>query len=438
LLYFITLNKFLILWQTLIFNKLHLLKAEQEHIKSLNKIKVKPYSWLSYLYFFFNAVGLPHGLLFTNFLTPIFYIWLWKHHQRFILIGLFLILIPYDIIHLILGVEMKSFLISNLLFISTYIFVFAFVYFINHFKHLERIFKQILIANFAFTLLAVIVYFTPYRETLWYINKFTESVNHFSRLALLTYEAAYYSLLFVPIAFYYLLKVAFGQNKTNSFYILAMVIIPLLLSLSIGVIASSFFAFLILFIINRNQILRNRNIIYVLLFGSVICLITLILLGLFYSENPVFIRITNILSGADTSANGRTVDSFTMAFRIANLKSLVFGSGLGQIKVLAPEMVQIYYNYWGKLDVVRIPNSLAETLAIFGLSGLAIRFFIIFYLFFKTKVLNNYYRTSLFIFIFIYQFTGSYITSIAEYVVWTLAFSNVFKQFDVKRREYIL
>jgi hypothetical protein len=122
-----------------------------------------------------------------------------------------------------------------------------------------------------------------------------------------------------------------------------------------------------------------------------------------------------------------------MAYRIAAERSLVFGSGLGQIKELAPEIVQKYYNYWGELDVVRIPNAMAETLAIFGYAGVFLRIAISFYFFVHTRVLNNYYRTALFIFIFIYQFTGSYLTNMVEYVIWALAFSGKFEMFDKKK-----
>jgi hypothetical protein len=47
-------------------------------------------------------------------------------------------------------------------------------------------------------------------------------------------------------------------------------------------------------------------------------------------------------------------------------------------------------------------------------------------------VWTNYYRLLLFLFVFIYQFTGSFITNVAEYVIWILAFTNTFHQFDVK------
>lgn len=414
------------------------MEDSQIKIHKANRLRINSYSLLSYIYFFFNAVGLPQGLLITNLLTPVFYVWLWKHKQKFILSGLFLFLIPYDIIHLYHGVEWISFIKSNLLFVSTYIFVLTFVYFINHYQNLGRLFKKILIANFIFTLIAVVVYFTPYRELLWYVRKFTASVDSLPRLALLTYEASYYSLMFVPVVFYYVLKVSFGQNRTNGFIILMMVFIPLLLSLSVGVLAASFIAFCSLLIIHHQSLLRNKKIMYSLIIGALTGIVTVIALGIFFPDNPIFVRMANIISGADTSANGRTIDSYTMAFRIAKLKSLFFGTGLGQIKILAPEMVRIYYNYWGELEVVRIPNTVAETMAIFGFSGLIIRFFIIFYLFFKTRVLNNYYRTVLFVFIFLYQFTGSYIMNIVEYVIWALAFSNVFQQFDVNKKGIVV
>jgi hypothetical protein len=95
-------------------------------------------------------------------------------------------------------------------------------------------------------------------------------------------------------------------------------------------------------------------------------------------------------------------------------------------------LVRTYYSYWGHLQRYDIPNTMGETLAIFGLSGVFFRLALEIYLYYKTKVSQNYYRLALFIFIFIYQFTGSYITNIVEYTIWLLAFSNVFPQFDLK------
>jgi hypothetical protein len=387
---------------------------------------------MAYLYFFFNSVGLAGGLLYTNLLTPFFYVWLLVKKRQPVLLPFLAVLLPFDAIHLYNGVEWKSFLLSNGLFISTYIFVSCSNYFVNHYNNIEGIFRRILTLNFVFTLIACVIYFTPYKETLWYINKFTHSVEGFTRLALLTFEASYYSLLFAPIAMYYLLKVFLRQRTMPAYAILIMTLIPLLLSLSLGVLGAIIISFIVLYGLNWEKIFYKKNYFYALAFVLILVSIGIGILGIFFPENALFVRIGNVFSGVDTSTKGRTSDSFMMAWKVAGERSYLFGSGLGQVKVLAYDIVKKYFYYWGELEVVRIPNAVAETLAIFGIAGILIRFFIITYLFFKTQVLRNYYRTLLFVFVFTYQFTGSYITNIVEYMVWVLAFSGAFRQFDVE------
>ncbi len=388
------------------------------------------------LFFFFNNAGLPGGLLFTNLLSPFLYIWLIYKKKQPVLWPLLVFLLPFDLIHIVLGIEWKSFVVSNILFISTYIFAYSFLYFIQNHENIGQIFKRILVANFAFTLFACFVYFTPYKETLWYMNKFTESVEGFYRLSLLTFEASYYSFLFAPIAIYYVLKVFLGMNNKSSIGLLFLACFPLLLSLSFGVLGALFMSFFILYLIHFQKIFYKKGFFSWLVLGLFLFVIITIVLVLFFPNNPLFIRLNNIYYGIDTSTRGRTIESFGIAWKVAGERSIWFGSGLGQVKVLAYDVVKKYYQYWGNLDVVRIPNSIAETLAIFGIFGLIIRFVLIFYLFFKTNVLNNYYRTVLFFFVFIYQFTGSYITSHVEYVIWILVFSSAFEQFDIVKKTY--
>lgn len=397
------------------------------------KLKTWTANLLAFLYFFFNSAGLGGGLLYTNLLTPFFYIWLLVKKKQLILLPFLLVLIPFDIVHLVNGVELKPFLISNALLISTYIFVESCRYFIHTSTLLEGIFKRILIVNFIFTLLACVIYFTPYREMLWYKNKFTHSVTDFSRLALFTFEASYYSLLFSPIAFYYLLKIILGQNTMPAVHILILVLIPLFLSLSLGVLGAMAFSFIIFYLINSSKLFYKKNYFATLVLASMVFIVGATFLFIFFPGNALVIRINNIFTGIDTSAQGRTSDSFLMAWKVASEKSILFGSGLGQVKVLAHDIVKNYFSYWGQLEVVRIPNAVAETLAIFGIAGILIRFGLIFYLFFKTRVLSNSYRTLLFVFIFVYQFTGSYITNVVEYMIWIIAFSNAFSQFDKNR-----
>ncbi len=395
-------------------------------------LKLNKNQLLAYLYFFFNNAGLPGGLLYTNLLSPFFYLWLVYKKKQPVLWPFFVVIIPFDVIHIILGIEWKSFLISNILFLSTYIFAISFNYFIQHCENIGSLFKKILISNFLFTLIACVVIFTPYKESLWYKNKFTESVEGFYRLSLLTFEASYYSFIFAPIAIYYLLKVLLGINKKSALGIFILVGFPLLLSLSMGVLGAMFIAFLVLYLLHFKKIFYKKRFFLWLVIGVFLLFSITLILTIYFPDNPVFVRLSNIYNGIDTSTKGRTKDSFGIAWMVANERSIWFGSGLGQVKVLAFDIVKRYYNYWGDLLVVRIPNSVAETLAIFGIFGLIFRFCLIFYLFLKTKVLSNYYRTILFIFVFVYQFTGSYITSPVELVMWILAFSSAFKQFDVK------
>ena len=396
----------------------------------MSKFKVNKYHFLAYLYFFFNSVGLAGGLLFTNLLTPVFYVWLFIKTKKPVLLPLLLVLIPFDIIHVLNGVDLKSFLVSNALFISTYVFVMSFDFWLRHYQETEELFKKILTANFAFTVLACIIYFTSFKETLWYKNKFTANVDDFYRLALLTFEASYYSLLFAPIATYYLLKVFFKLNTKPAINILILVLIPLFLSLSLGVLASMAISFAAIYIINWKKVFYKKNFFNILFLVLALMVFIMVALFIFFPENALFIRIGNILSGVDTSTRGRTTESFGIALKVANERSLLFGAGLGQVKILAFDIVKKYYNYWGDVQTVRIPNAVAETMAIFGILGLIIRFGLIFYLLFKTKVLSNHYRTALFVMVFVYQFTGSYITNIVEYVIWVLVFSSTFKQFD--------
>jgi len=74
---------------------------------------------------------------------------------------------------------------------------------------------------------------------------------------------------------------------------------------------------------------------------------------------------------------------------------------------------------------VAIPNVAAETLLLFGWVGFALRMIVLLALFFFTRVWSSHFRLILFLFMFIYQFTGSYITNPAEWVIWVMAFSKI-------------
>jgi hypothetical protein len=211
-----------------------------------------------------------------------------------------------------------------------------------------------------------------------------------------------------------------------------MLTIPLLLSLSFGVILGVALSLLLLFMSDIKLFILKKKFSIYIIYGGVFAMLLFIVFLQLFPDNVFFVRIANVFSGKDTSFNGRTFDSFYLGWKIADEKSILFGAGPGQVKSIGLGFFKEFYNYSSfTKSEIRIPNSVGDTLAIFGVLGVLIRMTLEIVFFFKTKVYTNFLRLSLFIFVFIYQFTGSFITNIAEYVIWIMAFSPwLFKEFD--------
>jgi hypothetical protein len=330
---------------------------------------------------------------------------------------------------MIVGIEMKSYLLSLLNLILVYIFCQAVYTFLKVSRDPEKIFRRILILNFILCLVAISIYFTPYFNWLWLEQSISAGLT-VRRLKLFTYEPSYYALLFSPIFFFFLLQYFFRQNTIKSFWLLLMLFTPYVLSFSIGVIGAALLAGIITWLIYFGRLTRKRRVLNAIVNTGAVFGSSMIILVLFFRHNPLFSRIGNIFSGRDTSGKGRTIDAFILANKILETGNEFWGIGIGQIKIVGANIIRSYYMYDPGFAVA-IPNAVAETCTMFGWVGVSLRIFIEVFLFFYTRVWSNYYRLLLFLFIFIYQFTGSFITNTAEYVIWILAFTNAFKQFDV-------
>jgi hypothetical protein len=209
-----------------------------------------------------------------------------------------------------------------------------------------------------------------------------------------------------------------------------MLFVPYVLSFSIGVISAALLAGIITWFVYFGRLTQKRRILNAIVYTGAVFGSSMVVLVLFFRHNPVFSRIGNIFSGRDTSGKGRTIDAFILANKILDTGNEFWGIGIGQIKIIGENIIRSYYMYDPGVAVA-IPNAVAETWAMFGWVGVLLRVSIEVFLFFYARVWSNYYRLLLFLFIFIYQFTGSFITNTAEYVIWIMAFTNVFKQFDV-------
>jgi hypothetical protein len=306
----------------------------------------------------------------------------------------------------------------------------AFYQFLLNCSNLQAIFNKLLILNFFLLLIALAMYFVPFlRPILWYSNSLTSGSGYVYRLKMFTYEASYYSLLLVPLIYFYYLKILFFRTGSN-WLIFFLATLPILLSFSFGVIGGIGIGFILL-LLSDVKLLFLKKVKYFFIAGLVGLPVVFFILYYFFPDNNLFLRIANIMNGSDTSFNGRTSDSLILAFRIAREKSLLFGCGPGQTKIFGVDFFKTFYSRDFTPDGVVLPNNIADILATYGLLGVLIKLFVEFYLFLKTRVFENYYRLGLFIFIFIYQFTGSFITNIAEYVIWILAFtSSVFVEFN--------
>lgn len=395
-------------------------------------MRVNKYFPFAFVYFFINSVGLPFGLLYTTLLSPLFYIWILLKGKKLVIAKFIVCLLPFVIAHLSVGVVVNYYFQSLLLLFGVYIFCYTFYTFISFYPRLGTLFHQLTYINFFLAIVALFALFTALKPVFWFINTISDNLSDFPRLALFTYEASYYSTLLVPLFFYFFLQLFFRKVDQQVIKMNLMVIIPLILSFSMGVLAGITLAFTLLVLFNLKVFITKKYFFYPV--GSLTLAIFLFLIFsfLFYPNNPLFVRLANVFSGVDSSANGRTFEAFQLAYIIAELKSIWWGIGLGQVKVIGDEVIRTFYNYPPEVGRVNIPCAMAETLAIFGIIGAGIRLMLEVFLFFRTKVYNNYYRTSLFLFIFIYHFTGSFITNVAEYVIWILAFANVFPEFDIK------
>lgn len=332
------------------------------------------------------------------------------------------------------GVDVGAYLKSYILFSSAFVFsLWGYRYLRQNYDKLGRFFQQITLYNALFVVLAIAGLVIPItREMLWYDVPIHPAIPAFPRLRLFVYEPSFYSLLLAPIFLYYFTSFVFSPDNKHLMPF-GLLCFALLLSLSFGVLGGMAIAVLLVFFLNAKSLLRRKRIFFtsIYLLGGV--LVAGFIMWEFFPFNPVVDRVGKIFAGHDSSANGRTWEAFMLAWKILERTDIFWGAGWGQIKIVGQPIIVEYYNYEGEWrDLVRIPNATAETLASLGLIGLVGRLLTEIGLFFYTKVYDNYYRMILFAFIFIYQFTGSYLTNIYEYLIWIIVFLPIFPQFNRK------
>jgi hypothetical protein len=318
---------------------------------------------------------------------------------------------------------MKAYAVSFAVAMAIYFAAYAFYVFANWTERLDDFLLRVVQINFVLSLVGLILFFTPWDEWMWRKGDvFTEGIR-LARFQMFTYEPSYYCTLLAPLVLWTFFRFA-QRTEPRYFALLLMTVIPLLMSYSFGAISAILIAIAGVHLWHIRHLI-NRN--YMVIGAPLAALAAAAIL---FSSNTFATRLQAFLSGQDASGAVRTVLSYGLGYFIALQKSLLFGVGFGQIKIVGIDLINQFWDNGG-----RLPCAIAETLAQFGFVGLGLRLGLQLYLFYRTEVASNYYRLALFIYIFVYQFTGSYLTNIAEYVIWILAFSPVFPEFAVEKMQ---
>lgn len=381
--------------------------------------------------FFFNNFMMPHGLSLALILSPFFFYLSFKNKEiNASYLYVFSLFFFYLTIHSFFGVENYiNYFKTSILILSALLFLEVSYYYLKKID-LNYIFKLLNILNFFFFLMSLILLkFEGINERLWSFKPISNGIDSLPRLQIFTPEPSHYALLIIPLVFYFFLKLILNKFSKENLLFFTLIIIPFFAGLSFGAILVLIITIILLSLFYPKSIFYSkRNIRFTL-----ISLISLIIIGFAIHKikpnNSISKRVSMIISGEDTSANGRTTQSFGLAKDVAKDKSYLFGAGPGQSKIIAKKYYFKNLPYRSAMpEVIRYSNVSATTLASYGISGLMIRVIILLIFFFKLKVYENIYGTSIFVFMFIFQFMASYMINISELSIWVIAFLSVSKK----------
>lgn len=397
--------------------------AELTHPGVPAYLTIHRYLPLAALYFFLNQAGLPQGLFYTTLLSPFLFVWLYLKGQRWLTTKLLLVLSPFIVAQVVLGVSSYDFFArSTLLMWTAYVTVYAFAYALLNCENIERLFDQLIALNFVVAAIGLACIFTPLQKLFW-MDAADAMVGapHQLRMALGASEPSIYAELMLPLITFASLRLLHESSKRSLIYLL-MICFPFLLAQSFGGLSIGLAGVGAALLMNFRLVLKKpRNfIIFACLAAGVAALLVI--------PNPISARVWDVLAGSDSSTRSRTIFSFIVAFAVASTKSLWWGAGLGQGKLIDVSDLGVGFT------IGVIPNATAGTLAEFGFIGVAVRFAAEIFLFFKTRVYVNSFRLAMFVAAFITQLTGSHLMDVQQYLMWCFAFLPFFPGLDGRKQ----
>lgn len=380
--------------------------------------------FLIIVFFILNAAFLPPPLLWINFLSIFYFFKVLNSKSFFTLIGFILLLSMFSVIHFYNGVHTESYINSSLIYILVaYTTLAVRQYLLNNPIKFDQFYREMVKYNFILFTVGLILFYFEIPSKIFVVYSY--GGDELPRMRGLMYEPSYYAFFLTPWIAYALFKNIQRKGSKSELTYFIFLIIPFVSTASIGVLSALLLSLIIVGALRSISYLKlNRKIVFFT--TTFVFILTILILS--YPQ-AILSRAGSILSGEDGSANQRTIQSLDVSYQIMKEKSTLFGIGSGQIKITGKDIFNNYFNYQ-EYNVPRIPNAVGETMTTFGFVGLAIRLIIELFIFVRFKVYNNNYLLTVFLFLFIYQFTGSFITSTIEYVFWALITTPVFREFN--------
>lgn len=333
-------------------------------------------------------------------------------------------MLPFVLAHILLGIESPFYYARSLTLLwTTYVTTYALAFGLLRCRDVERLFEELIILNLLISLVALACLKTPLWHVFWIDDADIMGIGtpHSRRLALLTTEPSVYANLMLPLLVFTILRALAWATKRNMMFV-GMIGLPFLLCQSFGGLSMGVAAIGISSLWSSRRFLKRR--------GALIGLgvLVLALAALLFTNNPISARVLQVLSGGDSSTRSRTTVAFLVGLVVAMSKSIWWGVGLGQGKLVDVSDLRIGFT------VGIIPNAVAGTLAELGIVGVAVRFLLEGYLFFRMRVFANSFRMAMFVVAFVAQLTGSYLMDVQQYLIWCFAFLPFFPEFDLGSR----
>ena len=393
----------------------------RSHPAAAGFLLIHRYLPVAAFYFFFNHAGLPIGVFYTTLFSPFLFIWLYLKGQRWLTAKFLLVLSPFILANLALGIpDFVNYGRTLLLWWTVFIAVYAICWSLRKCLSFDRLLDQLIFLNFCAAIIALIIRPTPLRSLLWMdTDPFTGGAAHLLRLNLFTHEPSAYAELMLPLLMFASLRLLRDRKKRSAAYLM-MIVLPFLLCQSFGGISIGLAGIGISLMTGYRRLLRGSKSRFIFLFLAIATSALLLI------PNPISQRVSQVASGADGSANSRSTYAYIAAYTIASSKSLWWGTGLSQTKSFDSSDLE------SGQATESTPNGVATVFVVFGLTGVMALLAVEIYLFFKTMVYRDSFRIAMFTVAFINQLVGSYPTDVQQYLMWFLAFFPFFPEHTLR------